>query len=260
MRPAARPANFLDRLFVFHPDPWIERDWARIGRVPLEEVWFTSEDGTRLFGWYVAARESPAVMLWCHGNAGNMIHRLENLAALYQSGLSVFLFDYRGYGRSEGMPTEKGLYQDARAAYHYLSDIRHIDPARLVAFGRSLGAAVAGNLAGERPVAGLILESAFPSIAVMAKQQFGGLPAHWLLGSRFPLIERLKSIHVPILMVHGDQDTIVPFALGEQVFRAAPEPKSLYVVKGADHNNLTIVGGTPYFARLKQFVESVTKG
>ena len=260
MRSAARPANFLDRLFVFHPDPWIERDWARIGRVPLEDVWFTSEDGTLLFGWYVASRQSQAVMLWCHGNAGNMIHRLENLAALYESGLSVFLFDYRGYGRSEGMPTEKGLYQDARAAYHYLSDIRHIDPARLVLFGRSLGAAVAGNLASERPVAGLILESAFPSVAVMAKQQFGGLPAHWLLGSRFPLIERLKSIHVPILMIHGDQDTIVPFSLGQQVFRAAPEPKSLYVVKGADHNNLTIVGGTPYFARLKQFVESVTKG
>lgn len=259
MRPTARPANFLDRLFVFHPDPWIERDWARISRVPLEDVWFTSEDGTRLFGWYVASRRSRAVMLWCHGNAGNMIHRLENLAALYESGLSVFLFDYRGYGRSEGMPTEKGLYQDARAAYQYLIDFRHIEPARLVVFGRSLGAAVAGNLASERPVAGLILEAAFPSIAVMAKQQFGGLPTHWLLGSRFPLIDRLRSIHVPILMIHGDQDTIVPFPLGEQVFLAAPEPKSLYVVKGADHNNLPVVGGTPYFARLKEFVETVTK-
>ena len=260
MRPAARPANFLDRLFVFHPDPWIERDWARISRVPLEDVWITSEDGTRLFGWYVASRRSRAVMLWCHGNAGNMIHRLENLAALYESGLSVFLFDYRGYGRSEGMPTEKGLYQDARAAYQYLIDVRHIEPARLVVFGRSLGAAVAGNLASEGPVAGLILESAFPSIAAMAKQQFGGLPAHWLLGSRFPLIERLKSIHVPILMIHGDQDTIVPFPLGEQVFQAAPEPKSLYVVRGADHNNLPIVGGAPYFSHLKQFMETVTKG
>lgn len=259
MRSAARPANFLDRLFVFHPEPWIERDWARISRVPLEDVWFTSEDGTRLFGWYVASRRSSAVMLWCHGNAGNMIHRLENLAALYESGLSVFLFDYRGYGRSEGMPTEKGLYQDARAAYQYLIDIRHIEPARLVVFGRSLGAAVAGNLASERPVAGLILEAAFPSIAAMARQQSGGLPTHWLLGSRFPLIERLKSIHVPILMIHGDQDTIVPFPLGEQVFLAAPEPKSLYVVKGADHNNLSLVGGAPYFSRLKEFVETVTK-
>lgn len=258
MRLIRRPANFLDRLFVFHPDPWIERDWARISRVPLEDVWFTSEDGTRLFGWYVPSRRSRAVMLWCHGNAGNMIHRLENLAMLYERGLSVFLFDYRGYGRSEGMPTEQGLYQDARAAYRYLSDLRHIDPARLVVFGRSLGAAVAGKLAAERKVAGLILESAFPSVAAMAKEQFGGLPAHWLLGSRFSLIERLKSIHVPVLMIHGDQDSIVPFPLGEQVFLAASEPKSLYVVKGADHNNLPIVGGEPYFVQLKQFIEAVT--
>jgi uncharacterized protein len=246
-------------MFVFHPDPWIERDWARISRVPLEDVWFTSEDGTRLFGWYVGSPRSSAVLLWCHGNAGNMIHRLANLAALYETGLSVFLFDYRGYGRSEGMPTEKGLYRDARVAYQYLIDIRHIDPGRLVVFGRSLGAAVAGNLASERTVAGLILESAFPSIAAMAKQQFGGLPAHWLLGSRFPLIERMKFIHVPILMIHGDQDSIVPFPLGEQVFQAALEPKSLYVVKGADHNNLPVIGGAPYFAQLKQFVETVTK-
>jgi uncharacterized protein len=258
MTPKKPPANFLDRMFVFHPDPWIERDWARLSRVPLEDVWFTAEDGTRLFGWYVASRRSSAMMLWCHGNAGNMIHRLENLAMLYEYGFSVFLFDYRGYGRSEGMPSEKGLYQDARAAYQYLTDVRHHEPAGIVAFGRSLGAAVAGNLATERKVAGLILESAFPSVAAMAKQQFNGLPAHWLLGSRFPLIERLKSIHVPMLMIHGDQDSIVPFYLGEQVFLAAPEPKSLYVVKGADHNNLPIVGGQPYLSTLKKFIERVT--
>jgi fermentation-respiration switch protein FrsA (DUF1100 family) len=251
-------ANVLDRLFVFHPEPWVERDWARASRLPLEDVWFSAEDGTRLFGWYVAARRPSAVMLWCHGNAGNIIHRLENLMALYDTGLSVFLFDYRGYGRSEGTPSEQGLYQDARAAYEYLTDVRRIDPAQLVVFGRSLGASVAGQIAGERKIAGLILESAFPSVAAMAKSQFNGLPAHWLLSSRFPLIERMKSIHVPLLMIHGDQDTIVPFPLGEQVFQAASNPKSFYVVKGADHNNLPFVGGAPYFWKLKQFIETVT--
>lgn len=258
MKPTGRAANFLDRLLVFHPDPWIERDWARVSGLPLEDVWFSAEDGTRLFGWYVGSRRSSALLLWCHGNAGNMIHRLENLSALYEVGLSVFLFDYRGYGRSEGTPSEKGLYQDARAAYQYLTDIRHLDPSRLVLFGRSLGAAVAGHLASERKVAGLILESAFPSVAAMAKEQFGGIPAHWLLGSRFPLIDHLKFIHVPILMIHGDQDSIVPFSLGEQVFMAATSPKLLYVVKGADHNNLPFVGGLPYFTKLKQFIDSVT--
>src|SRR5690349_19890915 len=150
MTPRQPPANFLDRMFVFHPDPWIERDWARLIRVPLEDVWFAAEDGTRLFGWYGAARRPSAIMLWCHGNAGNMIHRLENLAMLYEYGFSVFLFDYRGYGRSGGTPSEKGLYQDARAAYQYLTDVRHIEPTDIVVFGRSLGAAVAGNLVAER--------------------------------------------------------------------------------------------------------------
>lgn len=250
--------NVLDRLLVFHPEPWIERDWARASRLPLEDVWFSSEDGTMLFGWYVAARRPSAVMLWCHGNAGNIIHRLENLIALYDIGVSVFLFDYRGYGRSEGTPTEHGLYRDARAAYDYLLRVRRIDPSRLIVFGRSLGAAVAGQLASERTIAGLILESAFPSVAAMAKEQFNGLPAHWLLSSRFPLIQTISSIRVPILMIHGDQDTIVPFALGEQVFSAAPNPKTFYVVKGADHNNLPFVGGAPYFTKLKQFIEIVT--
>jgi fermentation-respiration switch protein FrsA (DUF1100 family) len=114
-------------------------------------------------------------------------------------------------------------------------------------------------LASERKVAGLILESAFPSVAAMAKEQFGGLPTHWLLGSRFPLVERLKFIRVPMLVIHGDQDTIVPFPLGERVFLAAPGPKSLYVVKGADHNNLPFVGGQSYFSTLKQFIETVTR-
>ena len=258
MTPRKPPANFLDRIFVFHPDPWIERDWARLSRVPLEDVWFTSEDGTRLFGWYVASARPTPILLWCHGNAGNMIHRLENLAMLHASGLSVFLFDYRGYGRSGGTPSEKGLYQDARAAYQYLTDVRSVEPTDIVVFGRSLGAAVAGNLATERKVAGLILESAFPSIAAMAKQQFSGLPTHWLLGSRFPLIERLKSVRVPMLIIHGDQDSIVPFSLGEQVFLAAPAPKSLYVVKGADHNNVPVVGGEAYLATLKTFIDRVT--
>lgn len=257
MRRSAR-TNVLDQFFVFHPEPWVERDWGRASRLPLEDVWFSSEDGTRLFGWYVAARRPSAVLLWCHGNAGNIIHRLENLIALYEIGVSVFLFDYRGYGRSEGIPSESGLYQDAHAAYRYLTDVRQVDPARLVIFGRSLGAAVAGQLASDQKIAGLILESAFPSVAAMAKEQFNGLPAHWLLSSRFSLIEHLPSIRVPILMIHGDQDTIVPFSLGEQVFRAAPNPKSFYIVKGADHNNLPNVGGAPYFAKLKQFIESVT--
>lgn len=255
-----RPANMFDQFFVYHPEPWIERDWAKASGLPLEDVWLTSEDGTRLFGWYTAPTDRAPALLWCHGNAGNLIHRLDNLALLHRAGLRVFIFDYRGYGRSAGKPTEEGLYQDARVAYRYLTETRGVLPDRLVIFGRSLGAAVAGTLASQRPAAGLILESPFPSVNAMAKEQSMGLLARILLQSRFPLAERLKDVHVPVLVIHGDRDEIVPIQLGRQVFEAARPPKSFYVVEGADHNDLYHVGAMAYLSRLKDFVTSVTGG
>lgn len=249
----------LDQLFVYHPNPWTERDWAKASGLPLEEVWFKAEDGTKLFGWYVQSSASSPVLLWCHGNAGNIIHRLENLAELYRIGLSVFIFDYRGYGRSEGKPSEEGLYQDALAAYSYLVDRRGVRPERLVLFGRSLGASVAGEIASRKPAAGLILESPFPSIAAMARAHYGGLPMHWLLSGRFPLAERLARVTMPVLVIHGDYDTIVPIELGREVFAAAREPKSFYVIEGADHNNTYHVGGRAYFQRLARFIAEVTR-
>ena len=236
----------------------MERDWARLSGLPLEDVWFQSADGATLFGWYVKSSGTPAVLLWCHGNAGNIINRLENLAELHRLGLSVFLFDYRGYGRSRGKPSEEGLYQDALAAHAYLTETKQIPPKRIVIFGRSLGTAVAGEVASRRPAAGLILESAFPSLEALAKAHALGLPAHWLFQARFNLADRLRGIHVPILVVHGGQDDIVPLEMGKQVFETAHAPKSLYIVAGANHNDLYLIGGKPYFQRLKRFVEEVT--
>ncbi|MBI5410456.1 MAG: alpha/beta hydrolase [Nitrospirae bacterium] len=273
-------SNVLDQLFVYHPAPWIDRDWARISGLPLQEVWFDSTEGARLFGWYVESRETRSgspfdklrglttggsaglttgVLLWCHGNAGNIIHRLENLVELYRLGLSVFIFDYRGYGRSSGTPSEEGLYDDALAAYAYLIETRHIAPERLVLFGRSLGAAVAGDVASRKPAAGLILESPFPSVGAVARAHYFGLPVDWLLGADFNLTERLRKISVPVLVVHGDRDEVVPIQLGKLVFEAAREPKSFYLVPGADHNDLYQVGGRPYFQRIKQFVGGVIR-
>jgi len=250
-------SNLLDQLFVYHPTPWTERDWGRVSGLPLEDVWFSAADGTSLFGWYVESSASPAVLLWCHGNAGNIINRLDNLAELYRLGISVFLFDYRGYGRSRGGPSEGGLYQDALGAYAYLLGTRRTRPDRIVLFGRSLGAAVAGEVASQRVAAGLILESAFPSVEALARAHYFGLPVHWLLGARFNLADRLKQISMPTLFVHGDRDTIVPIHLGRQAFEAAREPKSFYLVPGADHNDVYLVGGKPYFQRLKRFVDEV---
>jgi pimeloyl-ACP methyl ester carboxylesterase len=247
--------NLLDQLFVYHPEPWQEKDWRSVSRLPLEDVWFPASDGARLFGWYVESSATNAVLLWCHGNGGNIIHRLDNLRYLHQLGLSVFLFDYRGYGRSQHLwPSETGLYHDAIGAYDYLTRTRLIRPERLVLFGRSLGAAVAGEVAVQKPAAGLILESPFPSVEALARHYYGGLPVHWLIGAEFRLIDRLPQLSLPKLILHGDRDEVIPIQLGRQVFEAAKPPKEWYVIHGADHNDTYQVGGGPYFRRLADFI------
>ena len=173
----------FESIFVFQPSPWDDRNWARLSGLPLEEVWLPVDDAVTVFGWFIDAGPSRPILLWCHGNAGNVSHRLENIQQLYQRGISVFIFDYRGYGRSSGMPSETGLYQDALASYDYLIQERQISPERLIIFGRSLGSGVAGEVAVQRPAAGLIVEGSFPSIQAMSDHHYFGLPAWVVDGS-----------------------------------------------------------------------------
>jgi len=252
-------SGILDRFFIFHPDPWQDQDWKGQSGLPLEDVWFPAADGTKLFGWYVEAPADRPVILWCHGNAGNLIHRLDNLGRFFRSALSVFVFDYRGYGRSQGRPSEEGLYLDAVGAYDYVARTRMIRPERIILFGRSLGAAVAGDLAAQKPAAGLVLESSFPSIEAVARFHYGGLPLHWLLGAKFRLIDRLPQLSLPKLIIHGDQDDIIPLPLGRQVFDAASPPKSMYVVPSARHNDTYLVGGNDYFTRFADFSQGAIR-
>ncbi|OQW35499.1 MAG: peptidase [Nitrospira sp. SG-bin1] len=250
--------SLLDQFFIYHPEPWQDRDWARLSGLPLEDVWFQSSDGVRLFGWYVETTADRPVLLWCHGNAGNIINRLDNLRFLYQMGLSIFLFDYRGYGKSQGVrPSEKGLYEDAYGAYDYLTKGRKIRAERIVLFGRSLGASVAGELATQRPATGLILESSFSSIEAVARLHYGGFLAHWFLGAEFRLVDRLPNLSLPKLIIHGDRDDIIPIKLGRHIFDVAKPPKEWYVIQGADHNNTYLVGGRAYFLRLAEFIKKV---
>lgn len=246
--------SILDQFFVYHPEPWDDRDWKGASGLPLEDVWFQSADGIKLFGWYVEARADAGVLLWCHGNAGSVVHRLDNLRELYRLGLSIFIFDYRGYGRSQGTPSEDGLYRDAVGAYDYLTRMRQIRSERMVVFGRSLGAAVATDLVSQKPAAGLILESPFPSIAAVAQHHYGGLPVHWLLRAEFKLIDRLPQLSLPTLVIHGDRDDIIPIKFGRQVFEAAKPPKWWYAIAGADHSSTYQVGGNAYFRRFAEFI------
>jgi len=247
----------LDRQYVYFPTPWQEQDWRAVSSLPLEEVWFRASDETELFGWFVPAPSAAATLLWCHGNAGNIGDRLENLMLLNRHGLSAFIFDYRGYGRSRGEPTEGGLYRDALAAYDWLTGQKGVAAESLILFGRSLGAAVAGELARKRRAAGLVLEGAFPSVEAVARRAFYGLPAHWLLEARFDLAGRLKEVRMPLLVIHAERDTVIPLELGRAVYEAAHSPKEFYAVPGADHNDTYLVGGEAYFQRLLRFVRQM---
>ncbi len=248
----------LDSRFVYFPTPWESRDWAAVSGLPIQDVAFKTSDGVRLHGWMIPASDDAPWMLWCHGNAGTMIHRLENIAELHHRGISVFIFDYRGYGQSSGTPSEDGLYRDAFAAYDVLTQQYRVLPKNLVLFGRSLGAAVATELATKRKAAGLILETPFSSVTQMFKATHTPLVLRPLIRARYDVIQRLPQVQIPVLVLHGDHDEIIPLALGQQVFEAASPPKDFYLICGAGHNDTYVAGGEPYFQRLLSFIREVT--
>jgi len=201
----------------------------------VEDRWITTEDGVRLHAWYAAAAPEIATLVWSHGNGGNIGGRVEVVLALRERGLSVLAYDYRGYGRSEGRPSEAGCYRDARAAYDDVR-ARGSDPATMLCFGESLGGAVSIHLACERPCAGVAVVSTFTTLNDVARVHYGALAA--LTGSRFDSLSRIRLLQVPVLIAHGDADELVPFALGETLYAAAPEPKRFFRAAGAHHNDV----------------------
>jgi hypothetical protein len=241
-----------ERRFVFYPMRYPHGDWdAR--PAGAEDCRLTTSDGLRLHAWWLSAGPDAPVLLWLHGNAGNISHRAENQRLLARSGMSSLLVDYRGYGRSEGKPTEQGIYLDAEAAYDYLTRQRGVPPEHIVAFGQSMGAAAAVHLALVRPVRGLILESPFASARAMARHIMPLLPVWPFVRTRMDNVGRIRSVRVPVLVLHGDRDEVVPFEQGMQVFEAAPEPKRFYRIEGAGHNDTWVVGGDDYFRTLADF-------
>jgi fermentation-respiration switch protein FrsA (DUF1100 family) len=248
--------SFLENALLYHPYRDIDTTPATYG-ASFEDVYFTARDGTKLHGWYTPPAETGGpVILWAHGNAGNISHRSENIAAIRgQTGAGVFLFDYRGYGRSEGKPGEKGLYMDARAAYSWLRE--RVPPERIFLFGRSIGAAVMVKLASEGFEArGLILESPFESLLAMGKKILPFLPVSWFIRQKFDIAALIPGVKMPVFVLHGDADEIVPFPQGQGVFARAPEPKRFHRIPGAGHNDTYIAGGPDYWAAWRAFIQA----
>lgn len=243
--------------FIYFPARPLDLTPSELG-LSFEEAWLTAEDGVRIHGWFLPARGSRFTVLFAHGNAGNIGHRLDR-ARLMLSRLAtdVFLFDYRGYGRSEGSPGEEGTYRDARAAHDYLVGGRGIRPERLVLFGESLGSAVVLDLALSRPCRGLVLETPFASVADMAREVLPILPVGKLLRTKYDNRAKAARLEVPLLVLHGDRDSVVPYAQGRRVFEAAPEPKRFFRIPGADHNDTYLTGGEAYWRELAAFLKTL---
>jgi len=249
----------LENSMIFFPSRYPEGDW-RPPHASVEDCFFETADGVRLHAWWLpgARPESGPVLLWFHGNAGNITHRGDNLAMFVGRDASVLLVDYRGYGRSEGKPSEKGIYLDGEAAYEYVTRERGVPAGRVICFGRSIGCAVALHVALKYPVAGLVLESPFTSARAMARRMLPLLPVWLFIRSEFDNIGRVPSVKAPVLVIHGDRDEVVPFEQGRAVFDAAPEPKEFYCLEGARHNDTYLVGGAPYMDRLLAFCSRCT--
>jgi fermentation-respiration switch protein FrsA (DUF1100 family) len=223
---------------VYHPTRELEATGRELGRA-FEEVEFRADDGVRLHGWFFPAdtgspRAGWAVLV-CHGNGGNISHRLELTEALLQNGVAVLLFDYRGYGRSEGRPGEEGTYRDAQAAHAWLRQ-KGFAGGRIIAFGESLGGGVASELALRETLGGLVLQSSFTSIPDIGAEVFPWLPVRWLSTIKYDTRAKLPRIRIPVLVLHSREDTLARFAHAEANFAAANEPKILSEVTG-DHND-----------------------
>jgi len=224
----------------------------------VEDVWLLTADGVRINAFYHSNPPSKQVLLWFHGNAENIGYDLDQLRDLAKIGVNILAVDYRGYGKSEGEPDEAGVYQDADAAYDYLIEQRHFRPQDIFIQGHSLGGAVAVDLASRRPCGGLIVESSFTNARAMARRMFVIPLVEYVVKSRFDSLQKIHLVHAPILIVHGTSDEVIPFAMAQQLFAAAPEPKRFYPVEGAGHNDLLEVGGKSYLDGLKSFVDNST--
>ena len=241
--------------FIYFPTRDLTASPADVG-LDFVDVNFNAEDGVRLQGWWIPGQANDTTLLWFHGNAGNLGDRVALLELLHDElGVGVFMFDYRGYGRSEGAPSETGLYADAKAALEATESHAGVPSNEVVLFGQSLGAAVAVELATAHQVRGVVLEAAFTSIPDMARHHYSFLPVWPFLKTSFDSETRISGIDAPLLMIHGADDDIVPLEMGRKLFAAAEARKEFSLVEGAGHNDVYLTDD--YTATLRGFLDSL---
>jgi|CXWL01.1.fsa_nt_gi fermentation-respiration switch protein FrsA (DUF1100 family) len=250
----------FEKRLIYYPAKALDVTPKALG-LAAEEVSLEVEDGVTVHGWFIPAATTPstATILLSHGNAGNIADRLDRVSSLRDLGADFFLYDYRGYGKSTGSPDEEGTYRDGRAAYDYLINTRKVDPSRLIIMGESLGCAISIQLAKERRAAGLVLEAPFASIAHMASAIYPFLPLGRLVRTRYDNVAKIPQLKMPVLVVQGTEDEVIPIAQGRMAFDAAPQPKRFLAIEGAHHNDVYVVGGEKYRRAVAEFIESAVR-
>jgi hypothetical protein len=223
-------------------------------KLNYENVTLTTSDGVRLAAWFVPAENPRGALLFTHGNAGNISHRLDAIKLFHDLGLSVLIFDYRGYGQSGGKPDEAGTYRDAEAAWQHLAAQRGIKPEYIVVFGESLGGAVAAHLAAQHKPGALILASTFTSVPDLASDLYPRLPVRWITRYRYGTRDYLKNVHAPVLVAHSREDEIIPFSHGQSLYASAHEPKQFLELRGG-HNDLFFMNSEALGRATGSFIE-----
>ena len=248
--------RFLEHRSLYFPFGNISATPEDIG-LDHEDINIVTNDGIRLSAWFIPSENSRAVLLFCHGNGGNISHRLQKIAIFNRLGLDILIFDYRGYGKSSGKPSEKGLYIDAEAVYDHMVNERKIPPIKIIGYGESLGSSVIIDLALKREMAGIIIEEAFTSVKDMAREHFPFIPG-FLLKSKYDSLEKIANVKIPKLILHSNNDEIVPFEQGEMIFESAPEPKEFIELSGG-HNDAFIVSKDIFSSGIERFVTRLSE-
>jgi len=246
--------RYVESKSVFFPTASIAVTPAEVG-LQFVDARFSSKDHVQLHGWLIPTNYGSPTLLFFHGNGGNIADRLFKINNFYKIGANVFIIDYRGYGLSEGKPSEAGIYKDAEAAFDYLLTRKEIDPKKIVAYGASLGGAVAVDLATKRDLAGLIIDSSFNNAASMAKRIMPFVPS-FLFKTKLDSAKKIKNMTIPKLFIHSKEDEIVPFELGRKLYEGAPLPKSFLEIRGA-HVNLHEEDSEKFFNAIDEFLKGL---
>jgi len=246
--------RMFERKSIFYPEKKIESDPSDKG-VDYEEVFFETQDGLKLNGWFVPAKDAHCTVLYFHGNAGNISLRTEIARLFHLKNFDFFIIDYRGFGKSQGSPHEKGTYLDALAAYEYLVKVKGVPAEKIAIYGKSLGAAVAIDLASKKKAGALISESGFTSVADLGRDIYKFIPLWLFVTQKYDSIKKVGSIKTPKLIIHSKNDEIVPFRHAERLFAAAGEPKEFYVMEGG-HNDAFYIHSNECMQRIEDFLRN----